>query len=306
MRRYWLGWVLVCALTVAGCQQPHRAGPAPASGTVERTVNVDGVTRTYRVHVPGGLADRAPLVVVLHGGGGNGAQVEQQTGFSTTADQQGFLVAYPNGSGRTRLLTWNAGTCCGYARDQRVDDVRFIHTMLDALAAEFRVDPGRVHVTGFSNGAMMAYRLGCELTDRITAIAPVSGALNTESCTPSRPLSVLHIHGDADQNVPIAGGPPLRDVPGTPPWQNTSRAYANGFWARHNACPGPPAETRRGSVRTTTHAPCADGTEVAQIVIDGGGHAWPGGIHHRAAADEPPPAPDATAVIWAFFTRHHN
>lgn len=298
--------VLVCALTVAGCQQAPRSDPAPAPGTIERTVNVDGVARTYRVHVPGGLAGPAPLVVMLHGGGGSGAQVEQQTGLTATADQEGFMVAYPDGSGRSKLLTWNAGTCCGYARDQRVDDVSFIRAMLDAVAAEFRVDPARVYVTGFSNGAMMAYRLGCELTDRITAIAPVSGALNIEPCTPSRPLSVLHIHGDADQNVPIAGGPPLRDVPGTPPWQNTSLAYATDFWVRHDACPVTGTETSHGSVSTTIHAPCTDGTEVTQVVIDGGGHAWPGGIHLRAAADDPPPDPDANAVIWAFFARHHN
>jgi polyhydroxybutyrate depolymerase len=302
MRRYPLAMVLVCALALAGCRQLPRPGPAP--GTVERTVTVGGVARTYRVHVPAGLAGPAPLVVVLHGGGGNGAQVEQQTGFTATAGREGFVVAYPDGSGRTRLLTWNAGTCCGYARDRRVDDVSFIRAMLDALAVEFRVDPARVYVTGFSNGAMMAYRLGCELTDRIAAIAPVSGALNTEPCTPSRPLSVLHLHGGADQHVPVAGGPPLRDVPGTPPWQNASLAYAKDFWVRHDACPATGAETRQGSVRTTIHAPCAGGTEVVQVVVDGGGHAWPGGTHVRAAADEPPPAPDANAVIWAFFARH--
>lgn len=304
MRGHSLVMVLVWALVVAGCQQPRRPGPAP--GTVERTVHVDGVARTYRVHVPGGLTGPAPLVVVLHGGGGNGAQVEQQTGFTATADRAGFVVAYPDGSGRTRLLTWHAGTCCGYARDRRVDDVGFLRAMLDAVAAEFRIDPARVYVTGFSNGAMMAYRLGCELTDRVAAIAPVSGALNIEPCTPSRPLSVLHLHGDADRHVPIAGGPPLRDLPGTRPWRNTSLAYARDFWLRQNACPALGTETRRGGVRTTIHAPCADGTEVVQIVIDGGGHAWPGGAQVRAAADVPPPAPDANAVIWAFFARHHR
>jgi polyhydroxybutyrate depolymerase len=303
MRRYSLVTFLVCALTFAGCQPPRRPDPGPAAGTVERTVTVHGVAREYRVHVPARLTRPAPLVVVLHGGGGNGTQVEQQTGFTATADREGFVVAYPDGSGRTRLLTWNAGTCCAYARDQRVDDVGFIRAMLDAVEAEFPVDPARVYVTGFSNGAMMAYRLGCELTDRIAAIAPVSGALNTEACTPSRPLSVLHIHGNADQHVPIAGGPPLRDVPGTRPWQNTSLASTMDFWARHDACPTAGSETSQGDVTTTIHAPCAGGTEVVQVVIDGGGHAWPGGTKGRDAADDPPPAPDANAVIWAFFTR---
>jgi polyhydroxybutyrate depolymerase len=306
MRRFSLVMLLVCMLVLAGCQRPRRGDGAPAAGPVERTVTVDGVTRAYRVHVPAGLAGPAPLVVVLHGGGGNGVQAEQQTGFTATADREGFVVVYPDGSGRARLLTWNAGTCCAYARDQRVDDVGFIRAMLDAVAVEFPVDPARVYVTGFSNGAMMAYRLGCELTDRIAAIAPISGALNAQACTPSRPLSVLHIHGTADQHVPIAGGLPRRDVPGTSPWQNTSLAYAIGFWARHDACPAAEAETSQGSVTTTTYGPCADGTEVVQVIIDGGGHAWPGGTKGRDAADDPPPAPDANAVIWAFLTRHHR
>jgi polyhydroxybutyrate depolymerase len=306
MRRNSLVIILVCALAFAGCQRARHSDAARASGTVERSVTVDGVERAYRVHVPARLTRPAPLVVVLHGGGGNGSQVEQQTGFTTTADREGFVVAYPDGSGRTRLRTWNAGTCCAYARDQRVDDVSFTRAMLDAVATEFPVDPARIHVTGFSNGAMMAYRLGCELTDRIAAIAPVSGALNTEPCTPSRPLSVLHIHGTADQHVPITGGPPLRDVPGTPPWQNTSLAYAMDFWAQHDGCPAPATKTSQGSVTTTALGPCASGTEVVQVVVDSGGHAWPGGTNSRDAADDPPPAPDANAVIWAFFARHHR
>jgi polyhydroxybutyrate depolymerase len=304
MGRYPLVTILVCALAVAGCERPLRA--EREAGTVERGVTVDGVTRTYRVHVPAGLTGPAPLVVVLHGGGGNGGQVEQQTRLTATADREGFVVAYPDGSGRTRLLTWNAGTCCGYARDQRVDDVGFVRAMLDAIAADFPVDPARVYVTGFSNGAMMAYRLGCELTDRIAAIAPVSGTLATPVCAPSRPLPVLHVHGTADRHVPIAGGPPLREVPGTPPWHNTSLAYTMDFWTRHDACPTAAAETRLDRVTTTVHAPCAGGAEVVQVVVDGGGHAWPGGAKSRQAADDPPPAPDANAVIWAFFARHRR
>lgn len=305
MRGYPLVMVLVCALVLAGCQRPRRAAPTPVAGTVERTVTVDGRTRAYRVHVPAGLSRPAPLLVVLHGGGGNGAQVERQTGFSATADREGFVVAYPDGSGRTRLLTWNAGTCCGYARERGIGDTAFIRAMLEAIGAEFATDPARVYVTGFSNGAMMAYRLGCDLTDRVAAIAPVSGTLNTPACAPSRPLPVLHLHGTADAHVPVEGGPPRRDLPAIPPWHNTSLADTIDFWAGHNACP-PPTETRQGAVTTTTRGPCAGGTEVVQVLIDGGGHAWPGGVKVRDAADDPPPAPDANTTIWAFVARHRR
>jgi polyhydroxybutyrate depolymerase len=175
--------------------------------------------------------------------------------------------------------------------------------MLDALVAKYHTDPARVYVTGLSNGAMMSYRLACELADRVTAIAPVAGALNVDDCRPSRPLPVLAIHGTADEAVPYNGGPPTMRIPGAGTWQNQSVSYAVSFWIDQDGCPATPAESRDGAVVRTSYGPCADGLEVTLYTIEGGGHAWPGGVKGRDAADEPPPTPDASSVIWDFFAR---
>ncbi|GAA0275545.1 alpha/beta hydrolase family esterase [Cryptosporangium japonicum] len=249
--------------------------------------------RTYRVH---GTGDT--VVIVLHGGGGNGAQVAEQTGFDALADREGFRAVYPDGSGRSNLLTWNAGTCCAYARDQGVDDVGFIRALIDELDAD------RVFVTGFSNGAMLTYRLGCELADRITAIAPVSGALDVPSCTPSRPLPVYVIHGDADEVVPYAGGVSTRRP------ANEERAgshppvsFAVKTWVGVDRCSGTPTRTVSGVVTSERYDSCAPGVQVWLDTIAGGEHAWPGGAAGRRGADQPADF-DASAAIWGFFATH--
>jgi polyhydroxybutyrate depolymerase len=319
--------VLVAVLVVAlvgtgGCGRlrsrsgdgtaPVATDPAggPAAGTFPRTLTVDGRQRTYRVHVPASVAGRTglPVVVVLHGGGGSGEIIERQTHLSAVADRAGFVAVYPDGTAAVSdriLLTWNAGTCCGYARDHGVDDVKFIGALLDALAGQFHTDPARVYVTGFSNGAMMAYRLACELSGRITAIAPVSGALNVDDCRPARPLPVLILHGTADRNVPYDGGPPVDPpFPGAGSWTNRSQPETVAFWTRYDGCASTPTESRDGAVVRATYAPCAPGLDVTVYRIEGGGHAWPGGTKGRNAADEPASRPDASAVIWDFFAQH--
>lgn len=307
--------VVAAAVGTAGCGRFHRQpdpGPAPstasggpAAGTYERALTVGNGQRTYRMHVPESVAGRTglPVVLALHGGGGNGAQFEEQSQLDVVADRAGFVVVYPNGSGRTQLLTWNAGNCCAYARDEGIDDVKFIATLLDALTAQIHTDPKRVYATGFSNGAMMSYRLGCELADRITAIAPVSGAIAVQTCEPKRQLPVLILHGTADANVPYNGGPPTKDMPLAGTWINKPVSYAVSFWTAVDKCPATPVQTRDDAVLRSTYAPCAQGTEVTLYTIEGGGHAWPGAQKARDAADDPAPKPDASAVIWDFFSR---
>ncbi|GAA3852954.1 PHB depolymerase family esterase [Saccharothrix violaceirubra] len=284
--------LVVAALVLGGC--------STASGAEDvRTLTVDGRERTYRVHVPRG--ERLPVVLVLHGGGGDGAQVAAQTGMSAAADAAGYVAVYPDGTGRTSLLTWNAGRCCAYARDEGVDDVRFLSAVLDDVIARYPVDPARVFATGMSNGAMMAYRLGCELSDRIAAVAPVAGALNVDPCRPARPVSVLAVNGTADQSVPYAGGPPSRPVPGAGTWDNRSVADSIGFWTGHDACPAPTRQ-RDDDVEVTTWSGCADGSRVALYTVEGGTHAWPGGTRTRSGGDPVPPRPDTSRVVLDFFS----
>ena len=286
------------------------AGTAPKAGTVSHTLTVGGHTREYAVHVPAGTGTTPlPLVVQLHGGGGNDVNIESQTGFYDLADKDHFLVVSPNGTGGPlgKLLTWNAGWCCGQALNKQVDDVAFIGAVLDDLEAHYPVDPRRIYVTGFSNGAMMTYRLGCALAGRIAAIAPVSGALDYDGCAPARPLPVLAIHGTADQNVPYDGGKGTDEghrFPGQKDRVDRSVADSVGFWLKADGCPGEGAQQSSGSLKRTTYAPCSDGSEVVLDTIVGGGHAWPGGARIRPRAQEPSDALDAKAEIWAFFSRH--
>jgi polyhydroxybutyrate depolymerase len=150
----------------------------------------DGRVRTYLVHLPASYSkDKTwPLVLVLHGGGGNGEQVAKMTGFSRKADQEGFIAVYPNGTGlwQNRFLTWNAGNCCAYAYENRIDDVGFIRALIGQLRKDYAVDDRRIYAAGISNGGMMSYRLACGLSDLIAAIGPVAGAQNID-CKPAQP-----------------------------------------------------------------------------------------------------------------------
>ncbi|GAA3451809.1 extracellular catalytic domain type 1 short-chain-length polyhydroxyalkanoate depolymerase [Dactylosporangium matsuzakiense] len=286
---------LVLLLALAGLTTCRDRQPDPQpSDTV--------AGRHYQVHVPVGITGKAPLVVMLHGGGGNGEQFAQQTHMNDIADREKFLTVFPDGSGRTRLLTWNAGTCCAYARDTNVDDVAFIAAMLDQIIRDHPVDASRVFVTGFSNGAMLAYRLGCELTDRIAAIAPVSGALNIDGCHPSKALPAYIIHGTADDVVPIGGGAPQRDIPGGGrSWDNRAEAESVALLAKNNGCTGSGQVTHPAGITRTSYDQCTNNAKIRFDAIDGGKHAWPGGAQPREAADTPSNALDASEQIWQFF-----
>src|SRR4030042_1455717 len=110
-----------------------------------------------------------PLVIVLHGGGGTAQSTAGMTGMNVKADSSGVIAVYPNGNGRVsdeKLLTWNAGNCCGYALDNNIDDVGFIRELIDKLEKKLAIDKARIYATGISNGGMMSYRLACELADK--------------------------------------------------------------------------------------------------------------------------------------------
>lgn len=262
-----------------------------------------GRQRSYTLHLPPAAdASLQPLVMVLHGGGGNAANAARMTGMDGIADREGFLVVYPNGSGRfRRLLTWNAGNCCGRALDEGVDDVGFLNAVVDDVARRHKVDARRVYVTGMSNGGMMTYRLGCESARRFAAIAPVAGAMNV-ACKPDAPLSVIAFHGTADRHVRYEGGPPLANV------DRHARADAPerqtmDFWRGANGCREQTAE-RRGSVTIDRMSGCAAGTEVELVTLEGFGHAWPGGERGSRRGDDPAAVVNASEMIWDFFRRH--
>lgn len=279
-------------------------------GDHARTVRVDGGERTYLVHVPPQYAADAPTPVVLafHGGGANARTMVAFSGLNEKADQAGFIVVYPEGTGRfERMLTFNAGNCCGQAASRDVDDVGFVRRVLDDLEGIANVDRRRVFATGMSNGAMMAYRLASEMSDRIAAIAPVGGPMGTKDCRPGRAVSVMHFHGDADEFAPFAGGKG-RGPSGT---DFFSVDHSIKAWVEANHCDPSPRTTRLPdrendgtTVRQVRYESGSDGAEVVLVVIEGGGHTWPGreprarwlGVSTRDII--------ANDMMWEFFEHH--
>ncbi|MBM3128100.1 MAG: polyhydroxybutyrate depolymerase [Chloroflexi bacterium] len=315
MKRFALVWILLalfnigCARTTPSIATPTTTPSAPRvfkSGDYDQSLVFAGRTRTYTVHLPRGIGDELalPLVIVLHGGGGNSANAARMTGFSALADKEQFIVVYPDGTGRLddKLLTWNSGNCCGYALDRKIDDVGFIRALIETLQRDYPIDARRIYATGMSNGGMMSYRIGCELSDKIAAIAPVAGALNVE-CKPSAPIAVIAFHGTNDQHVLYDGGKPK--IQADPhPREDQPVAYAMNFWAQHNRCATTPARAERGNVTRDTYANCAYDTGVELYTIKDGGHAWPSGQRGSPRGDMPTREISATNVMWEFFKRH--
>jgi polyhydroxybutyrate depolymerase len=271
---------------------------------------VDGRLRSYLLHVPPGLDPGRPVPVVLafHGATSNARLMQQFSGLSAKADAAGFLAVYPNGTGNLNVLTWNGGTCCGYAHNHQVDDVAFVRAVLDDLAGVAPVDPRRVYAAGMSNGAHMTYRLASELTDRLAAVACVAGPMATDDCHPSRPISVLHIHGTDDEFAPFHGGVGARSVYGT---HSHSVEYTIRCWVRANGCPAaptvtvePPRVADGTRIIRKVYGPCADGTEIVLIIVERGGHTWPGRPPLPLTLGKSTANLDANDTIWDFFQRH--
>ncbi len=299
--------LLLMTVTISNSCDAQRAR---RTGSADRkTLRVDGRDRGYVVRVPPAVTRaqaRVPLVIVLHGGGGNAINAESMTGFTAKANAENFIVVYPDGSGRRRgaLLTWNAGHCCGYAMEKKADDVAFIRALIDTLVARYPIDPKRVFVTGMSNGAMMTHRIGIELSDRVAAIAPVVGALFGDEPRPRTPVSALIINGLVDESVPYGGGAPggrfSESWDGTP----TQPAVEQGkFWAAADGCATTVPNVDRGRYLVVPYR-CPAPFAVESYTIKDGAHAWPGGKKGSRMGAAPSTAINATDVIWTFFALH--
>ena len=305
------GAALAAAVALAGCGHGPvplgSASPSPApAGTTSYSFDHDGLKRTYNLHVPATL-DRSkpvPLVIELHGGGGDGNHIDGLTGFYALADREGFVVAAPSGVDKG----WNDGRV-DPKTSSTADDVGFLSEMIDRIEAQVPIDPRRVYVTGISNGAIMSGRLACQLSERIAAIAQVAGTAAVETaaaCHPARPVPVLEIHGTADPLVPYAGGtvvPQLGDgrgqVVGVDAW--------SAFWAANNSAGTPPATTSIGTDTTvrTWHGATPQ-SDVVFYRVEGAGHTWPGGSQYlpKLIIGSTSKSFDASEVIWQFLSGH--
>ncbi|MGE5191650.1 MAG: alpha/beta hydrolase family esterase [Deltaproteobacteria bacterium] len=280
-------------------------------GDHTRTLVVNDRQRNYLLHVPRSYDGKKPVPVILafHGGGSNALQMEHFCGLTDKAEVDGFLVVYPNVTGRTeQLLTWNGGNCCGYAQHEKVDDVEFVRKLLDDLEKVAKVDAARVYATGMSNGAIMTYLLADELSDRIAAVAPVAGPMGKTECHPKRPVPVLHFHGTDDKFAPFKGGRGERSLSQT---EFHSVEHSIGRWVKANGCRAEPVVTEEKAkvedgtkVTRKTWGGGKNGSEVVLIEITGAGHTWPGRQPALLYLGKSTKNISANDEMWEFFKKH--
>jgi len=309
-----IGVLLIVMLFLTGCMYKVPEDP----NTFARTILVNGLERTYRIHLPPAvqLNDSPALVFVLHGGGGTGEGMERTLtlgGFNTLADQYHFIVVYPDGIEKN----WNDGrkNVTDPAHQQNIDDVGFFTALIENLTNEYNIDSLRIFVTGISNGAMMSYRLAFEIPEKIAAIAPVAGAIPTDIVNDNisnAPVSVCIISGTHDPLVPWEGG--LVGFPRNPRGTVISVPESVLFWVTHNNCSPLPNSTVLPDADPTDHtwiqrdiySGGMNASEVVLYKIYNGGHTWPDGYQYfpKALVGRTSRDMNANTVIWEFFSSH--
>lgn len=304
----------VIALLVACRALPAQEAPTPLGpGDHEVELRHGGLARYYLVRVPAKAAPGPrPLVLVLHGGGGDPERLERY-GVLSVAEREGFVLVRPAGTGRLRrMLTWNAGTCCGWAHDQRVDDVGFLRAVVADVSSRVAIDRARVYAAGHSNGGMMALRLAAEAGDLVAAVCAVGGAMVSAPPRPGAPaVPILQIHSRDDPRALYDGGLgppfPLTNVRVQhPPVQDTLDA-----WIRHDGCAAEPRreplvrDARGHTAERLVWGPGRDGAEVVHVRLTGAGHGWPGApsILPERVVGPPTAVIDAMEEAWRFFVR---
>lgn len=278
------------------------------------SIEFDGLTRMYKVHVPPSYdpKEAVPLLFAFHGGGGDmGVQsTEKYYHEISTSDKEGNIVVFPNGYSNFqsgKLATWNAGNCCGDARDKNIDDVGFVKQIVSNLTNQLNIDRTRIFATGMSNGGMLSHRLACELSDTFKAIAAVAGTDGTSSCNPQNPVSVMHIHAKDDDHVLFNGGAGKGAFPDESKVADfVSVPETISRWVKRDGCnPTPKRVLDKPGAYCDLYSQCKNNVEVELCVTETGGHSWPGGTKPRQGKSPvaPSTAISANDVMWDFFNR---
>jgi polyhydroxybutyrate depolymerase len=292
-----------CLLLACCLAQPEPLGP----GDHTRALRMGEQTRTYLLHIPKGYDAKkpAPVVLALHGAAMNGSMMVWFSGLNKKSEEARFIVVYPSGTGISPFLTWNAGGL-RKGMGSKADDVAFISKLLDDLATVVKFDQKRVYACGMSNGGMMCYRLAAELSSRIAAIAPVAGTIAIEESKPKRPVPVIHFHGTDDTFVPFDLA--RKKTPSFMKFKGVEDSIQT--WVKLNRCDEKPKTdvlSKDGDemkVTRKSYGGGKDGAEVVLVVIEGGGHTWPGrtppvGFMGRSARNI-----SANDLMWEFFKKH--
>lgn len=261
--------------------------------TIDTSINHGGLERDYTLYIPASYSggNEAPLLFNFHGYTSNAWQQAFYSNFNTVADDEGFIIVYPEGTlDNTGNSHWNVGW-----GGSTVDDIGFTSALIDSISADYSINQDRVYSVGMSNGGFMSYQLACELSDRIAAIASVTGSMNMgsfNSCNPNHPMPIMEIHGTADGNVPYATIPSVID-----------------FWASFNNCNSSAILTNVPNTSTTDGCTAEhqiwengnNGSTVEHYKIIGGEHSWPGALFPNGVTNQDI---DASEKIWEFFSKY--
>jgi len=313
-----IGILILGGLGAGAVSEKERNSTSP--GDYFQLMLFDGHLRSYRIHIPPGYdgENPVPLVLMLHGAGTacNSYITQLLYNLNSKADEEGFIIVYPNGERMHRwhmfnvpfplfelweLMTWSR--TWNFWDYNTVDDVGFIHNLITNLQSSLNINPSKIYVTGHSGGAMMAHRLGTELTE-IAAIAPVSGSIGGKWIKgyeytipdPLNPLPVIIIHGVKDEAVPYNGGwVNLTYLFRTSPSYMKSVNESIAFWVYHNQCDPEPLITTSstGRVEIRTYENGTDGAEVVLYSYLDGDHGW-----------NPTGELSVNDIIWDFFEKH--
>ena len=267
--------------------------------TINASINHAGITRDYILYVPNSYVtgNQVPLVFNFHGYTSNATEQMWYGDFRTIADTAGFIIVHPEGtldnSGATH---WNVGW-----GGSTVNDINFTSTLIDSIALEYSINLDRVYSTGMSNGGFMSYQLACELSDRIAAIASVTGSMNLgwfNSCNPNHQMPVMEIHGTLDQTIPYNAGS-----------FTESATDIMDFWRGINNCNNTPIVTNIPDINTTDGCTAEhqiwengdNGATVELYKIIGGEHSWPGAPFPNGVTNQDI---NAAEKIWEFFNKY--
>lgn len=266
-----------------------------AQETLKESIVHDDLVRDYIVHIPGSYDNKVPIPLVLcfHGYGGTASGISY-TNFNDVSDTANFIVVYPQGTLLKRKSHWNVG---GWTLDSKIDDVGFISSLLDSLSERYNINQSRIYSTGMSNGGYMSFLLACQLSDRIAAIASVTGSMTPQTynlCNPQRPIPVLQIHGTNDQKVPYKGNRK---------WSLSINKVLE-YWINHNNCDITPFEMSFPDINNSDESNVhrlswlnGDNSVITDhIIVNGGGHDWFGVWGNMDI--------NSTAEIWKFFSQY--
>ena len=252
-------------------------GPAAGQGNYEGSFESDGVSRSYFVHTPPSWGSGAslPLLIGLHGVPSSGQLLRALTDLDDFADQYGYVVVYPN----SVFTDWAMGCDCTQAEFEGVSDVRFVQKLIGELQNQLGIDPSRVFVAGYSQGALMAHKLACDIPGQLAGAASVAATMLApvaDQCSPSRPVPMLFFHGTEDQQFPPEGRSELNV-------SSISIGESLATWGQINGCPGNPVMDLEPdtaddgtTVQRWTYEGCDPGGDLIFYSILGGGHTWPG------------------------------